>query len=579
MLVRRLNAEEVLGAIDLVVTDKTGTLTENRLDVASVYESGPVLGPGTSPRAARRCASRRGRRLGVRRRRSAELLHAGARGGPSSAGGGDRTPTRPILIAAEPLDDRRPWTSTTARRDGHVETLFLGAPEAVLDLVLGTTGRRRAAWHERIEAATASGERVVGLARRSVSAAAGGMLALIGFADPLRPGVPEATSAADRPGSMSLVVTGDHPTTAAAIGAAGRPAEGRMILGSEIDAWTDDEVADACPSSRRRAIDPGAKQRIVDSPGRGPSRRRHRRRGERRPGTPRGGCGGRDGQRHGCGQGSVGSGAQRRLVRDAVFGIGEGRRIVDNVQKGLVFLLSTHVALLGFIFIATVAGYGQPLLPIQILWLELFIDLRGVRRVRARTGGARPHAPTASAGASAAVDSAICWPDRRRRWVQRAGRAVAHGELRRSPDHARWLAFTTLVCAQAVRAYANRSLREPLYRLSPNPLLFGGVRPDGAGAGGDPARPAARRRVPGHAARPQRVGPRRDHRPTAGDLGRDGTGVARHHLDRLSREAPGRQRGPNDVTISIGSGWILLSSIDHVIDVSTSTIPGTAFEA
>src|SRR3972149_4636771 len=51
------------------------------------------------------------------------------------------------------------------------------------------------------------------------------------------------------------------------------------------------------------------------------------------------------------------------------------RRIVANVQKGLVFLVSTHVALLGFILIATLAGYDRPLLPLQILWLELFIDL------------------------------------------------------------------------------------------------------------------------------------------------------------------------------------------------------------
>jgi len=56
-------------------------------------------------------------------------------------------------------------------------------------------------------------------------------------------------------------------------------------------------------------------------------------------------------------------------------GLAEGGRIVANVQKGLVFLLSTHVALLGFILLATLAGFGQPLLPIQILWLELFIDL------------------------------------------------------------------------------------------------------------------------------------------------------------------------------------------------------------
>ena len=57
-----------------------------------------------------------------------------------------------------------------------------------------------------------------------------------------------------------------------------------------------------------------------------------------------------------------------------LFGLREGRRIVANVQKGLVFLVSTHVALLGFILIATIGGYSSaPADP--ILWLELFIDL------------------------------------------------------------------------------------------------------------------------------------------------------------------------------------------------------------
>jgi Ca2+-transporting ATPase len=58
-----------------------------------------------------------------------------------------------------------------------------------------------------------------------------------------------------------------------------------------------------------------------------------------------------------------------------MHGLREGRRLVANVQKGLVFLVSTHVAMLGFILIATIAGFSQPLLPIQILWLEVFIDM------------------------------------------------------------------------------------------------------------------------------------------------------------------------------------------------------------
>jgi Ca2+-transporting ATPase len=155
-----------------------------------------------------------------------------------------------------------------------------------------------------------------------------------------------------------------------------------------------------------------------------------------------------------------------------MYGLAEGRRIVDNVQKGLVFLLSTHVALLGFILIATLYGFGQPLLPIQILWLELFIDLstsvafelekaepdlmrrpprqRGVPLV---TNGLLGRIAVAG-GFSAAAALAVM--------VTHAG----------SSDHTRWLAYSVLVCAQAVRAYANRSVREPIHRLRPNWFLL-----------------------------------------------------------------------------------------------------------
>src|SRR4029078_7967785 len=58
-----------------------------------------------------------------------------------------------------------------------------------------------------------------------------------------------------------------------------------------------------------------------------------------------------------------------------LYAIRDGRRIFDTVLKVLVFTTSPHVALLGFILVATLVGYSQPLLPLQILWLELFIDV------------------------------------------------------------------------------------------------------------------------------------------------------------------------------------------------------------
>ena len=155
-----------------------------------------------------------------------------------------------------------------------------------------------------------------------------------------------------------------------------------------------------------------------------------------------------------------------------LFGLREGRRIVDNVQKGLIFLISTHVALLGFILIATIYGFGQPLLPLQILWLELFIDLstsvaferepeepgimvRPPRDRRIPLLSNEILARIVGAGGFSAVAALVIM--------------VTHPG---TPEHARWLAYTTLVCAQLVRAYANRSLTVPLHRLGRNTFLL-----------------------------------------------------------------------------------------------------------
>jgi Ca2+-transporting ATPase len=150
----------------------------------------------------------------------------------------------------------------------------------------------------------------------------------------------------------------------------------------------------------------------------------------------------------------------------------EGRRIVANVQKGLVFLVSTHVALLGFILIATIAGFGQPLLPLQILWMELFIDLsasvafeREPEEPHTMTRPPRPRdeplltsgilARIAVAGGVTAVAALV---------ILLVG-AAGFEELR-------WVAYTALVIGQVVRAYANRSLTEPVHRLGPNWVLI-----------------------------------------------------------------------------------------------------------
>jgi P-type Ca2+ transporter type 2C len=157
-----------------------------------------------------------------------------------------------------------------------------------------------------------------------------------------------------------------------------------------------------------------------------------------------------------------------------LFGLREGRRIVDNVQKGLVFLLSTHVAFLGFILVSTIfVSERQVLIPIQILWMEFFIDLvtsvAFEREPPERDLMTRPprHAERplltngilarlSVAGAFTAIASLVVM--------------LNHGG---GFDHAAWLAYTCLVVGQCVRAYWNRSIREPVHRLGRNGFLLG----------------------------------------------------------------------------------------------------------
>jgi Ca2+-transporting ATPase len=474
VLVRRLNAEEVLGAVDPIVTDKTGTLTRNRLEVAEVADLG-----GTIPDPGRRLEL-----LSMALRAEVDAWTPDAAVAANSftqalaraieAAGDPVAPPAARLLAAEGVTDDRPYSLTTAEHGATTETLVLGAPEAVADLALGTSGSAREAWHDAIEARTASGARVVGLARR-IGDGPPSMEALIAFADPLRAEIPEAAAATRDAGIQVVLVTGDHPSTARAIASEAGIAGDGVVLGSEVDAWPAETLAARLPAlSVVARATPDGKRRIVEAA---------RAAGRVVAVT---GDGVNDAPAlHGADV-AVAMGSGTAVAKEAsdlvlgddsfatlVYGIAEGRRIVDNVQKGLVFLVSTHVALLGFLLIATIAGISQPLLPIQILWMELFIDLaasvafereppepdlmrRPPRSTREPLLTTNLLARIALAGAFSAVAAL---------WL-----IETHGE---GADHARWLAYTALVCGQAIRAYANRSIREPVHRLGRNGVLLG----------------------------------------------------------------------------------------------------------
>ncbi|HEX4898228.1 MAG TPA: HAD-IC family P-type ATPase [Candidatus Limnocylindrales bacterium] len=480
VLVRRLNAEEVLGAIDLIVTDKTGTLTVNRLDVASIRGASGPIDDDVARRAILLTALRAEADAWARSEGTAPGAFTRALERAIDAEGGSHDLPLDELVDAQPPTNDRPISLTVTRRAGGPERLASGAPEAVLATTAIESDAERDAWHREIEAGAAAGERLIGIARADGmpgDPAGWRMVALIGFADPLRPGMEAALRESQAAGIQTIVVTGDHPATAAAIARAAGLGGERIATGGELAGWDDERLARELPHLHIVARStPDQKERIV---------RVARASGRLVAVT---GDGVNDAPALHNADVAVAMGSGTAVAREAadlvlgddsfatlLYGLREGRRIVDNIQKGLVFLVSTHVAFLGFILIATLAGYGQPLLPIQILWMELFIDSSTSIAFEREPGEpnvmSRPPrtygAPLLGTGILVRIALAGGFTAVAALWLM-----VNHPG---DDEHVRWLAYTALVCGQVVRAYANRSLRIPVLRIGRNGFLLAGA--------------------------------------------------------------------------------------------------------
>jgi Ca2+-transporting ATPase len=276
-------------------------------------------------------------------------------------------------------------------------------------------------------------------------------------------------------GIQVVMVTGDHPTTARAIAREAGLTASDVLTGAELRGMSPEAlaarigdlriVARATPADKLRLVEAAeASARTVAVTGDGVNDAPALHRADVAV--------------------AMGSGtAVAREAADLVLGddsfatlmdaLREGRRMIANVQKGLVFLLSTHVAMLGYVLLATVVGISLPLLPLQILWMEFFIDISAAVAFERE----------------AEEPNAMSIPPRRRDHPLLdnqllVGLSIAGAftvvaalvlVLTVSGDqaHANWVAFTTLVVAQLVRANANRSLQTSLLRLRPNVLLAG----------------------------------------------------------------------------------------------------------
>ncbi len=378
-VVRRLAAVEALGSVTVIATDKTGTLTENRMEVREVDSPEParalramVLANDAEPDTGA------GDPLEV-------ALYGWARAHDTEP---ERLQADAPRLSTRSFDAAWKYMRVTVREHGEDVSYVKGAPEVLLARSR-LDPASRAAWAEKIHAYGSEGLRTLGLAWRVGEAETDLIwLGVVLLWDPPRPEVSGALREAQAAGIRVVMVTGDHPATALSMARTIGLAAGRVLTGAELDRLSPAElrqsVADVSVFARTT---PEHKLRLVDA---------LRQRGEvvamtgdgvnDAPALKRADVGVAMGQRGSAVSREV---ADLVLLDDnfatIVAAVEEGRRIYANVQTFIRFLFSTNlsevlVVSLGFFaaFLLDLRDAGGalllPLTAAQLLWINLVTD-------------------------------------------------------------------------------------------------------------------------------------------------------------------------------------------------------------
>ena len=411
-LARRLAVVETLGSTTVICTDKTGTLTTGEMTATTYVADGreiAVTGVGYAPQGVfhelgapidprERAALDRALRTGVLASRPEIALSADGRTPP-----GDPTEIALVVAAAKAgLDAVRvraaagnpaaqiPFTSSRRymvvyyrRSDGTLQAYMKGAPDRVADRCsLDETARR--ALEETNRALAARGLRLLGLASGSVASVEEKALqgltfaGFVGLADPPAPGVEDALATLREAGVRTAMLTGDQRWTAEAI--ARRldlvRAGDETLDGHQVDALDDDGLTarvDRVAAFSR--VTPEAKLRIVAA---------YQRRGEivamlgdgvnDAPALKKADIGVAMGRGADLAKATAGLVLQDDRFETISAAVEEGRVIFDNIRKFVFYLFSCNLGEI-FVFLgAGLAGWHPPLLPLQILWLNIVTD-------------------------------------------------------------------------------------------------------------------------------------------------------------------------------------------------------------
>lgn len=401
-LIRRLPAVETLGSVTYICSDKTGTLTYNRMTVEEVYADGRIVtrdDPGIGTFTALMTAlalnndSREGNESIIGDPTEVALYVIARDNGFRRETIEERYPR----IGELPFDsDRKSMTTIHRHPNGHVVSYTKGAPDILVqkaDTML-VSGEAKPVSRDEILSVNDNmgkrGLRVLCIATRKWDESPEGLpvdkveakltfLGLVGMMDPPREEAKQAVALCRTAGIKPVMITGDHPVTAAAI--AKRigilEEDGHVLSGQELENIPDDVFAEKVEHIAAYArVAPEQKLKIVKA-----LQARHQF-------VAMTGDGVNDapalkradiGVAMGITGTDVSKEAAAMILLDDNFStivqaVKEGRKIYDNIRKFVRYLLATNSGEIMTIFFAQLFGLPIPLLPIHILWINLVTD-------------------------------------------------------------------------------------------------------------------------------------------------------------------------------------------------------------
>ena len=525
-LIRRLRSAETLGSADVICTDKTGTLTENEMTVTEIWlPAGPVVVTGTGydpaghfeePGHLAHGNPRHNRRVDYKRRPDLRaLLETGLYCNHAALQRDERgwhaigDPTEVALIVAaykawlspndrdEPIaeisfNSQRKRMTVVVRHDhGPVVAHIKGAPEVILERctkILDGDHERAITDEDRARATRAfqelaeRGLRTLALARRPLDPDTPmdeahvendlTFLGIVGIIDPPRPEVRPAIEVAKGAGIRTIMITGDAAETALAVARRIGLHADRAVIGTDLDGMSDDELAEVvrepvlfartAPEHKLRIVSALQHQGgVVAMTGDGVNDA---------PALKQADIGVAMGRR---GTDVAKAAADMVLTDDnyatIVAAVEEGRRLYDNIQKFIRYLLSSNTGEVLAIFANILIGGPLILLPVQILWMNLITD--GMTAVALGVEPAEPdimRQPPRDPRAPILSRHAMTQIGLLGSYVGIATLVVFTIYLAGSDLHvtkAHTMAFTGIVIFEKLNVFNFRSLRLPLYRI------------------------------------------------------------------------------------------------------------------